>query len=338
MLEVVFFISLFLAGFFANKLGFKIQSGGDRVQNVRGKQEARVGGILIFIFILVSSMQKQHHEMLLVCLFFIPAMIPAVMEDFLNRHDVLPRVIGSILTAILVSAFFIIGGELDFFLDVGLAYTFLVLIMAGLCFLSIHSFNLIDGMDGLASGYFCLSVFFLGNIMPAPLLEQTAGIGFSLLLMTSLFFCFNFLFSRVLLGDMGAYLLGYLLFVMLTVLAASVEFELLVVAFFVAFFPFYEVIRTIVRRLFARARITEPDRLHLHSVLFEGWINVGMSATVSNKLTTLALLGLFGGHLTVLYEFRNFSFAPFAVMLSSIVMYEGLYYVIRNFIKSSKDI
>ena len=338
MLEVGFFISLLLISIFANKFGSKIQRGVDRVQNIRKKHEARVGGILIFTFVCVLGIQKQHHEMLLVCLFFIPALIPAVVEDFFHRHDVGPRVIGSGLSAILISAFFIIGSEQSLIFELGLGHIILLLALTGFCFFSIHSFNLIDGMDGLASGYFCLSVLFLINIMPAPLAEETAGIGLSLLLITTTFFCFNFLFSRVLLGDMGAYFLGYLFFVMLMILAANIDFELLLVALFVVFFPFYEVIRTIVRRICARVKITDPDRLHLHSILFEGWINAGVSVTVSNKLTTIALLALFGGHLAILYEFRNVNFAPFAVTGSAILMYEGMYYLIRNFIKSSKDI
>ena len=193
-------------------------------------------------------------------------------------------------------------------------------------------------MDGLATGYFCLSLFFLVNIIPASSFDEIEGIVFPVLQATSAFFCFNFLFSRVLLGDMGAYLLGYLLFVILFLISAKVEFELLLLACFVFFYPFYEVSRTIVRRLLTRVGITNPDRLHLHSVLFEGFRKTGINATMSNKLTTITLLCLFGAHLIVIYEFRNYSFTLFMVTVSAIVMYECLYHLVFNFIKSVKDI
>ena len=338
MLDVIFFLTLVFVGIFANRFDFNTQVERHQIQNVRGKKEARVGGILIFFFIAGSSFGLQNYKILILLLLFIPTLLPAVTEDFFHRHDVFPRVLGSSLTAVLVSVFFFKEGGNAPFLWGTFTCLLVAFILVGFCFLSMHSFNLIDGMDGLASGYFCLSLIFLVNIIPAPSFGEMEGIVLTVLQATSVFFCFNFIFSRVLLGDAGAYLLGYLLFLTLVFLALSVDFQLFKLACLVGFLPLYEVTRTIVRRFFARVSVTSPDRLHLHSILFEGWSKAGMNVTMSNKLTTVTLLCFFGAYLFAIYEFQNYSITPFVATVSTILLYEGIYYRVFNFIKPAKDI
>jgi len=134
----------------------------------------------------------------------------------------------------------------------------------------INGSNFIDGLNGLFSGYYLIvliSIFYLNfldnNIF---LINQNflEIIFFSLLL----FFIFN-LFGYIYLGDSGSYLLSFIIGVYL------IEFYSNNIdncsPFYVAsllWYPAFENLFSLLRRTFKKEKLSVPDNLHLHQLIF----------------------------------------------------------------------
>ena len=135
-----------------------------------------------------------------------------------------------------------------------------------------HAMNLVDGLNGLASG---LALMMLGatayaahHVGDMPLFELCGVLAIAVLG----FMAINFPRGLMFLGDGGAYFLGFILaqiWILLLVRNPGAVSPWFVMA--VAFHPTMETIYSILRRKFLRARsrnATAPDRLHLHTLVF----------------------------------------------------------------------
>ncbi len=158
----------------------------------------------------------------------------------------------------------------------------------------INGFNLIDGIDGLASGtgilaslIFGIWFFFAGNLTYAILAASTTG---ALLI----FFVFN-VFGRknkIFMGDTGSLLIGLIMAVMAVKFnemnkdpnmdhfihaAPAVSFGILIV-------PLFDTLRVMIIRLFKGRHIFKADKNHVHHKL----LAMGYSHLQSTLLILLA--------------------------------------------------
>ena len=129
----------------------------------------------------------------------------------------------------------------------------------------INSFNLVDGLDGLAGGIAAISAMVLafagvlqGNfllvVLSLALLGAVVG-----------FLPFNFLLGKTFLGDAGSMLLGYLLAV--SALAGSRfthDATPVLLAIASAIVPILDTFTTILRRLRSGQGLFHPDSMHIH--------------------------------------------------------------------------
>lgn len=127
-----------------------------------------------------------------------------------------------------------------------------------------NAMNLIDGLDGLASG--------MGAIVAATLVvicwqaEQMVGVVIGLSLLGALlgFLPFNFPPARSFLGDSGAYFLGFAL-ALVSIQGYRKEAVLtFVVPLLALAVPLIDVALSIIRRLRRGERIFSPDDMHMH--------------------------------------------------------------------------
>ncbi len=186
-------------------------------------------------------------------------------------------------------------GPLDYLFDplwVAIPVTLLVTALLS------HGFNLIDGVNGLASG--------VGLVGALGCCFISFGIGadaigiISLILSAGIigFMIFNFPFGWIFLGDTGAYLIGFVLawlgITLVETTGGAVSPWALILLFF---WPLADVLFAVLRRLLSGRDMFAPDRLHLHSI-----VNRGLKLLVRrypsierwrNPLTTLILLPLF---------------------------------------------
>lgn len=249
------------------------------VQKLHTKPTPRVGGMAVFlgVFSAIGLAAVQNDELKtnlgLLLLAALPAFLGGVVEDLTKKVTPLVRLVLAFMSAAL--AFFLLDARLDrvdiwgidWLLANSLLLTFLLTMVAvgGVS----HAVNIIDGFNGLMSGYavlafsaFAAVAWWLDDEFLFLVSMASAGgiLGFMY---------FNFPKGRIFMGDGGAYLIGFMLAevaVMMVVRhgVVSAWFVMAVLAL-----PVFETVFSIYRRAFVqKTKIGMPDALHLHTLIY----------------------------------------------------------------------
>ena len=143
----------------------------------------------------------------------------------------------------------------------------------------INSFNLIDGVDGLASGVAMLVSLIFGTWFFVSGFESYAAMSFSLIGALMAFFRFN-VFSKkykLFLGDTGSMIIGF----MISIFAIRfLEYELIAgnsyyfisspaIVLGILIIPIFDTIRVFFLRLFSGSSPFKADRNHIHHRLLD---------------------------------------------------------------------
>jgi UDP-N-acetylmuramyl pentapeptide phosphotransferase/UDP-N-acetylglucosamine-1-phosphate transferase len=132
-----------------------------------------------------------------------------------------------------------------------------------------HSVNLIDGFNGLASGQILLMLGSLAYISYQFGQEDLFVYSLLLSVLTLGFFCWNWPFGKIFLGDGGSYLLGFNVVIIGLSLVHRVPQLSPFAPILIGIYPLIETLFSIYRRVFiSRVSMNRPDSLHLHSLLF----------------------------------------------------------------------
>jgi UDP-GlcNAc:undecaprenyl-phosphate/decaprenyl-phosphate GlcNAc-1-phosphate transferase len=241
----------------------------------------RIGGIAIVTglacSVLVLSAQGwitrgTMYGTALLALASLPATLGGFAEDVTKRVGVVARLIltigAGILAAVAAGAVIERVGIPGVDALLGwpvIAIAFTAIAVGGVA----NGFNLIDGYNGLASGYAILVLAVIA-IVSAQVGDQLVFIAGAAMLGALIGFIFwNYPAGRIFLGDGGAYLVGFWLAelcILLVVRNPSVSpwFAILVLAY-----PVVETLFTIYRRTMLRGYSPgNPDALHFHQLIF----------------------------------------------------------------------
>jgi len=183
-----------------------------------------------------------------------------------------------------------------------------------------NAINLIDGLDGLATGISFLSVYFLTltaiglnrtYLLPflVPLLGATLG-----------FLRYNFHPARIFLGDAGSMLLGFLIAVIsFQGFAKRITFFTLLIPILLLGIPILDTALSFARRILAGRNPFSADRDHIHHKL----IRLGLTQvqTVSILYLVCAALGILS---LSLIRFESGVVLAIAVPLTMLI-FAGLY-------------
>lgn len=153
----------------------------------------------------------------------------------------------------------------------------------------INGSNFIDGFNGLLIGQYLIILTILYLITyKITNIDYLVNFIFLSILIGFSFFIFNFPFAKVFLGDSGSYFLGTILSLVIIELN---KLNLNISPFFFAcllFYIFFEVIFSFFRKiLFKKSSPLNPDRQHLHMLLFKFINQRTDSLQKSNYLTGL---------------------------------------------------
>jgi len=133
-----------------------------------------------------------------------------------------------------------------------------------------NAFNLIDGIDGLASGvaFFATSALlavalFFGNILPSLFTAALAGA-------TLGFLRYNFNPARIFMGDSGSLFLGFTIAAISIHGSAKAHAAVAILIPIVALgFPIMDTLLAIARRVYRGLPIPTADREHIHHKLIK---------------------------------------------------------------------
>jgi UDP-GlcNAc:undecaprenyl-phosphate/decaprenyl-phosphate GlcNAc-1-phosphate transferase len=136
-----------------------------------------------------------------------------------------------------------------------------------------NALNLIDGMDGLASGIAGIASLGIVFLSISRMMPVAAIFGMALVGVCLVFLKYNFHPARIFLGDSGAHLLGYLIAMISIWSGLKTTTSVILIASFIALgVPIFDIFFSIFIRMKKRKKVYEADLENIHYQLHrKGW-------------------------------------------------------------------
>jgi UDP-N-acetylmuramyl pentapeptide phosphotransferase/UDP-N-acetylglucosamine-1-phosphate transferase len=208
-------------------------------------------------------------------------------------------------------------GELNLFLSYGFS-AFVLLVLT-------NSFNLIDGLDGLAGTSGSLILAVLGFWFYMQGLESYALIAFTFLGGVLAFLFFNWYPAKIFMGDTGSLTLGFVLGALIIAFMetnaalpddAAWKFEPVFSAGIVLMiFPLYDMARIFARRIRRGKGPMTPDKSHVHHFMMRMGLN--------HSQVTLILLAVQVSFIALVISLQSFSDQLVLPLISFIALLLG---------------
>ena len=239
----------------------------------------------------------------------------------------------SIILFVIIADLKIITSRIELF-DIMLSNQVFAYLFSTFCLLIlINGSNFIDGLNGLLISYSLIVIYTLGNL--ELITDQIiSNQNFYLILWLMLLVLFLNIFNILMIGDGGAYLLGFLLgFVIIT----SHENNPNISPYFyisIIWYPCFENLFSILRKLNKKFSPLNPDNKHLHQlVFFFVKEKINLSTILSNNLSSAILI--FFNFLIIYISSLNPSSTMYQVklILCSIIFYITGYFMLNKFYK-----
>ena len=295
----------------------------------KNKSPIMLGGFFLFLIILIFIPYNTIDTKLI---FFL-----VIVLGILSDKNILPnpkiRFIFQIVIILCLIHFenlLINDLRLDFFNNFLKNYFFNIFFTAFCLAILINGSNFIDGLNGLLTGYCIMilcSILYISNTnieIYSSYTEHLEIILFSLIL----FFIFNIL-GNVYLGDSGSYLISIFLGSLL------IKFYLNnpnISPYYIAlllWYPAFENLFTLMRRIYKKKNISIPDNRHLHQLIF--LYLKSKNIFFAKKLNTISSISI------LLFNFPSFLIASNLPTKSSSLIFIlflniFLYLIIYNFL------
>ncbi len=251
------------------------------VQKLHKSPVPRVGGMGIALGLLVGGLLLQYQSAddssgntaLLLLLCAMPVFAAGLLEDLTKRVSVRMRLLASVVSALCAAWLMDIQltrldtPVLDLLMTAGpFAALFTCFAISGVT----HSINIIDGLNGLASGSVAIMLSGLGAIawmqgdalvMQLCLMGIGALVGFMVL---------NYPFGKLFLGDGGAYLAGFWLAACAVLLLMRNPLVSTWSVLLVCFYPVWETAFSMYRRhVVSKVSSGDADMQHLHHLVLQ---------------------------------------------------------------------
>ena len=188
-------------------------------------------------------------------------------------------------------------GELPFY--VGIPFTLLLTVFVT------NAINLIDGIDGLASGLSIVAFTMFGFTFAIESLWMYSLLAFVCVGVLIPFFCYNVYGNvekqhKIFMGDTGSLTLGFILSLMVIKYsmyngeaAHSVDGAPLMTAFSMLLVSCFDVLRVVLGRLCRKAHPFKPDRTHLHHKFLDMGIKPRTSMMLIQLMAALFILATY---------------------------------------------
>jgi UDP-GlcNAc:undecaprenyl-phosphate/decaprenyl-phosphate GlcNAc-1-phosphate transferase len=282
------FISVVFVTPFVIKLALKIGAVDQpNKRKVHMKPMPRIGGLAIFIGVVIGYFISG--------VYFIPItaisiggvviLLLGIIDDLITLSAKVKLIFQTVAALIVVSSGLLIEVihiPLLGTYQIGLlSYPLTLLWIVGIT----NSINLIDGLDGLATGVSSIILITIGSL--AFIHGKALILTFCIILLGSLlgFLIHNFYPAKIFLGDMGALFIGYSISVIsLLGLYKSVTLFSMFVPLLLLGVPLFDTLFAIIRRTINQTGIMSPDKNHLHHRL--------MSKGLSHKNAVLFIYGM----------------------------------------------
>lgn len=289
-------------------------------RRINKRTTPRMGGVAIFIALIASVMVEMvgtnswawHQapgpysivsvDYSMLCAAFLIIFATGVLDDIFQLKP-LQKLAGQILAAVVAAAGGLVIGRIvnpfaAFFTTGALAAPELMLGWAAFpltvlyLVAYVNIINLIDGLDGLASGITCIAALTMFVLARAAGRLDAAALSISLVGATLGFLRYNFNPASIFLGDSGSLLLGFALgTVSLLNVTRVAGLTTMIVPLVVAGIPIIDTASAIIRRKRAHVSVGTADKGHIHHRLIQSGFDQKQAVLLIYAWTALLCAG-----------------------------------------------
>lgn len=241
----------------------------------------------------------------------------------------------SILSFVIITDLKIVTSRIELF-DILLSYEMFAYIFTSFCLLIlINGSNFIDGLNGLLISYSIIIIYILGNlglITDLIIFDQY----FNLILLILLLLLLLNIFNVLMMGDSGAYLLGF--FLGFIIISSHINNPDISPYFYISliWYPCFENLFSILRKLNKKFSPLNPDSKHLHQIIFFFLKKrFGLSVIFSNNLSS-AILIFFNFLIIHICSLNpNNTIYQVKLIIISVILYVLIYFLFNKFLESN---
>jgi UDP-GlcNAc:undecaprenyl-phosphate/decaprenyl-phosphate GlcNAc-1-phosphate transferase len=345
---VTFFSSIFIIKLYqSQKIILKKYQA---LQKIHEGDIPRLGGVSIALGLLFSiylNHDSISHDFLVKIAFAaLPLFLIGLIEDV--YHNVKPIV--RFLAIFFSAALFVHFSGLSLnqvqtpLLDIlmryeSFSYAFTVIAVVAIT----NAFNIIDASNGITSLTFIatsLSLFLASSFYPDPLIQY---LSLSMIILPLGFLVLNFPFGKIFLGDSGAYLLGFLIGVLIISFFTRNPEAPKWLAVLMLAYPFFELIFSFLRKILFRQSPFEPDKKHLHLMVNELTHSIYKKMSKkrynnlrANNMNTITLVFFWLSPLYFVYVHLAYHIPIFNLLTFYINIYLFFYLFVSNTLRDKK--
>ena len=328
----IYLLSVFAISFLLKKKSLFLNYSGENHQSFSNKGNVPLsGGFFILIPLMFFFSNNLEFNFFLVSIFLI--------GFFSDRKFLVSPKKRFIIQSILIFSFVIIidlkiaSSRIELF-DIILNNTIFAYFFTTFCLLIlVNGSNFIDGLNGLLISYTLIVLYFLINLGLVDnfiISDKFIDLILILLLLLLLLNISNIL----MLGDSGAYLLGF--FLGFIIISSHINSPNISPYFFISliWYPCFENLFSIIRKFNKKFSPLKPDNKHLHQLVFFFIKKVfKLNVILSNNLSSIIIC--FFNFLIIYVSTLNPSSTIFQIQLIilSVIFYNVIYILLNKFYK-----
>ena len=333
-IEIVFIIGLYtiILNFVFSKIEFlrdrKEISNHKTFINLSSRPPFSGGIIFLLTIIIFFSRNNFDYSLLFILFFFV---------GFLSDTNILKSPNFRFILQIFFLIFFIItlnifieSIRLEFF-DSLLKNIYFKVFFSTFCILIlVNGTNFIDGLNTLVIGYYILVLLFVGVVLRDFSYNFFDTNEFVILLSVLIFLLILNFFEYLYLGDGGAYLISVFFGIYLINIYSDNNTISPYYIMNLLWYPAYENLFSIIRKITFKYSAFKPDNLHLHQIIY---------SRLKDKLNNKKYLNTFTGIIINLFNLSIFYFATtdytntkfqLIITLSALIVYNTLYFLLKK--------
>ncbi len=289
------------------------------------------GGIFIILTIIIYLNVSLIFKSLLLTIFLIGFFSDLNLFKSINLRFYLQLI--SVVLIIHFSDLYIRSIRIEFIDNLLMNYPFKIFFTTFCILILINGSNFLDGVNTLVIGYYTLVLYFISSVDSGNIsIIENDFINLLIFALLILFIlnCFNLL----LLGDNGSYIISVFVGIYLIDLANN---NVLISPYFVMnllWYPAYETLFSISRKILTKKSPLSPDNLHLHQLVYVYLKNKTFCKYNANSLSGI-LINIFN-FLIFYFAFKDYSNTMYQLLLFciSFIVYNFSYLFFKSILKN----
>ena len=291
------------------------------------------GGIFIILLIVIYLDASLIFKFLILTIFFIGFFSDLNLFKSINLRFYLQFIL--VVLTLYFSDLYIQSIRIEFIDNLLNNYFFKVFLTTFCVLILINGSNFLDGVNTLVIGYYALVLYFVSTI-DSPNISFISDDFINLLIFSLIILLVLNCFNQLLLGDNGSYLVSVFVGIYLIDLTNN---NVLISPYFVMnllWYPAYETLFSIIRKVLTKKSALSPDNLHLHQLVYLYVKNKISKKTHANSLSGI-MINIY--NLVIFYfASQDYSNTKYQLLLFSLsfIIYNFLYLTLKFNLKKSK--